>query len=112
MSEKEQRYIQKNWFFFRFPIVKGNPIKRRYRGLPKATSSIISMALNRFRLYPRRTLIMIVGLGISLSIPLNDFLGWGNPGYGLVDKIFLCVGLLGCAFGFISPKIEINEIVF
>ncbi len=112
MSEKEQKYVQKNWFFFHFPIVKDNPIKKGYRGLPKATSSFMSIVVNRFRLYPRRTLIMLFGLGITLSILLNDFLGWGNPGYGFVDKIFLCVGLLGCAFGFISPKIEGNEISF
>jgi hypothetical protein len=55
---------------------------------------------------------MLVGLGITVSIILNDVLGLGNPGYGFVDKLFLCVGLLGCAFGFISPKIELNEIPF
>jgi hypothetical protein len=110
MSEKEQKYIQKNCFFFQFPITKNDTIKKGYKGLPQKPYFIISVLLNRFRLYPRRTLMMLVGLGITLSIILNDVLGWGNPGYGFVDKIFLCLGLLGCAFGFITPKIELNEI--
>lgn len=112
MSDKEQKYIQKKWFFFHLPIVKDTPLKKGYKGLPKTTSSIISILLDRYRLYPRRTLIMLAGMGITVSIILNNLLGWGNPGYDFVDKIILCIGLLGCAFGFISPKIELNEIPF
>gem|GEM_PF-5060378 len=109
MSDKEQKSIQKNWFFFHFPVAKNSISEKGYRGLPK-TSSITSTLVKRYRLYPRRTLIMLVGLGIILSIIANDCLGWGNSGYGFIDKIFICGGLLGCAFGFISPKIELNEI--
>jgi len=112
MSDKEQKYFQKNFFFYHFPSIRSNTLKKRDEGLPKTSSSIISILMDRYRLYPRRTLIMLVGLGITMSIVLNDFLGWGNPGYDFVDKIILCAGLLGCAFGFISPKIDVNEIPF
>jgi hypothetical protein len=54
---------------------------------------------------------MLIGLGIIFSVILNDFLGWGTPGYDFIDKLFVCGGLLGCAFGFISPKIELNEMI-
>jgi len=112
MSEKKQKSIKRNWFFFQFPFVKNTTIQKGYRGLPKTIHAIMSLLVSRFRVYPRRTLLMLVGLGITLSIIINDVMGWGHPGYGFVDKLFLCVGLLGCAFGFISPKIEVNEIPF
>lgn len=112
MSEKKQNYIQRNWSFFQFLYVKKDTIKKGYKGLPKTIHALISVLARRFRVYPRRTLLMLVGLGITLTIITNEVMGWGNPGYGFVDKIFLCVGLLGCAFGFISPKIELNEIPF
>jgi hypothetical protein len=110
MNDKEQSTSSKNWFVFNFPMINNADNKNNFMDIQKI-STITQTLIKRYRLYPRRTLIMTIGIGIIISVVLHESLGIGTPGIGLIDKLFICGGLLGWAFGFISPKIESSEMV-